>query len=371
MANEQLPVSHRRSGVALIALLTVGFGVGVWMLYHAKLEPGQLKPSAWVDGSAGQVLGHVMKFPLQNEADTVTSAVRYRLLGDYGSQVVQGCPQWLFYRDGLRSQPGVTDAYEARIRLMQHWIGDLNRQGLKVLVVTVPDKSRIQTEGLCGLQQSPVMQTRLQQWQDRLQQDGVTYADLYPALAQGAEPRFFHTDVHMTAVGAQTAAEVVGKQALTLLGSKGNQTFTVSPPSPAVPRMGDLITLAGLEHASPEWRPPLDNASPVSIEPVRSGGLLDDTPEVQVLLVGSSNGRRSEFGERLSQQLGQQIWNQSMDGGQFSGALLASLKKREAWPDSLKLVIWEFSEMALSLPLSAEESAVLATLPAPRDDHAL
>ena len=34
------------------------------MLYHAKLEPEQLKPSAWVDGSAGQVLGKVMQLPL-------------------------------------------------------------------------------------------------------------------------------------------------------------------------------------------------------------------------------------------------------------------------------------------------------------------
>jgi hypothetical protein len=34
------------------------------------------------------------------------------------------------------------------------------------------------------------------------------------------------------------------------------------------------------------------------------------------------------------------VWNQSLDGGQFSGALLAALGKRERWPASLKLVIW-------------------------------
>ncbi len=371
MATEQTPVSHRMSGTAIIALLVIGLAVGIGMLAQAKLEPGQLKPAAWVDGTAGQVLGHVMKLPLQDEADTITSAVRYRFFGDLGAQVVQGCPSWLFYRDGLRPQPGVHDAYDARVRLMNHWVADLRKQGLQVLVVTVPDKSRIQVEGLCGLQQSAPMQARLQLWQTRLEHDGVPHTDLYPVLAQGTEPRFFHTDVHMTATGAQAAAEVVGTRALALLGSKGSQTFNVSPLGAAEPRMGDLISLAGLEKAEPAWRPPLDVVQPVTIEPVRSGGLLDETPPVEVLLAGSSNGRRSEFAERLGITLGRQVWNQSMDGGQFSGALLAALKKRDKWPASLKLVIWEFSEMALSLPLTADERAVLATLPAQQDDHAL
>ncbi|MCQ0169683.1 cell division protein FtsQ [Pseudomonas sp. S12(2018)] len=371
MATVQKPPSHRLSAAAIIALLVVGQAVGVDMLLHAKLEPSQLKPSAWADGSAGQVLGQALKLPLQEDADTLTAAVRYRFFGNLGAQVVQGCPGWLYYRDGLRAQPGVTGAYEARLRLMRHWVGELRAQGLQVLVVAVPDKSRIQTEGLCGLQQSAQLQARLQHWQASLAGNGVAYADLYPALAKGDEPRFFHTDVHMTASGAQAAAEAVGARALSLLGHKGAQTFSSTEPGAAVARMGDLISLAGLEKAPPAWRPPLDIEHPVHITPIRSGGLLDDTPPVEVLLAGSSNGRRSEFAERLGIQLGRQVWNQSMDGGQFCGALLATLKKRDTWPTSLKLVIWEFSEMALSLPLTADERAVLATLPEQQDDHAL
>ena len=63
--------------------------------------------------------------------------------------------------------------------------------------------------------------------------------------------------------------------------------------------------------------------------------------------------------------LGREIWNLSLDGGQFSGALLLALKQREQWPKSLKLVVWEFSEMALSLPLTDDERAVLDSLPRP------
>lgn len=371
MANVDDPHRHRLCATAIIALLVAGQAVGIGMLLHAKLEPAQLKPSAWTDGSAGQMLGKALKLPLQEDADTLTAAVRYRFFGDLGAQVVQGCPGWLYYRDGLRTQPGVTGAYEARLRLMRHWVGELRAQGLQVLVVAVPDKSRVQTEGLCGLQQSAHLQTRLQHWQASLALGGVAYADLYPALAEVPEPVFFHTDVHMTASGAQAAAEVVGARALTLLGHKGAQAFTSSEPGAGVARMGDLISLAGLENAPPAWRPPLDIERPVRIEPVRSGGLLDNTPAVEVLLAGSSNGLRSEFAERLGIQLGQQVWNQSMDGGQFCGALLAALKKRDKWPNSLKLVIWEFSEMALSLPLTSDERAVLATLHEQQDDHAL
>lgn len=52
-----------------------------------------------------------------------------------------------------------------------------------------------------------------------------------------------------------------------------------------------------------------------------------------------------------------------MDGGQFSGALVSAFRQRAQWPKSLKLVIWEFSENALSLPLTDDEKALLRRLP--------
>lgn len=373
MANVEQPPSpsHRTYAAVVIALLLIAQASGAWMLLRSKVEPAQLKPEAWLDGQAGKVLGAALQPALQGDADTLSAALRYRLFGDLGTQVVQGCPGWLFYRDGLRAQPGVHGAYEARLRLMQHWVEALRGDGLQVLLVAVPDKSRIQGQALCGLQQSAQLSARLDHWQAALRQANVPYVDLAPVLAQGEAPRFFHTDVHMTAVGAQTAAAAVASRALELLGGKGSQAYSESAPGPVEPRLGDLISLAGLEHAPAAWRPALDTAAPVQIEPIRSGGLLDDTPAVQVLLAGSSNGRRSEFAERLGRNLGQQVWNQSLDGGQFSGALVGALNKRERWPATLKLVIWEFSEMALSLPLTADEQAVLATLPDKQADHAL
>ena len=365
--------SHWLSATAIIMLLVIAQAVGIWALAHAKLEPGQLLPSAWADGHAGSALGEALSLPLQKEADTVSAAVRYRLFGDLGNQVVQGCPGWLFYRDGLRAQPGISDAYEARQRLMQHWVGQLRAQGLQVLLVAVPDKSRIETHALCGLRQSAQLQARLGQWQTHLASLGVPYVDLGSALTEtsGQRAQFFRTDVHLNASGAQRAADAVAASALPMLAGKREQMFTQSQAGNPQPRMGDLIVLAGLEHAAAAWRPALEDEYPEQIQAQRGGGLLDETPAVEVLLAGSSNGRRSAFAERLGRNLGQQVWNQSLDGGQFCGALLAALNKRERWPASLKLVIWEFSESALSLPLTADERAVLASLPEKQANHAL
>lgn len=356
------PPRHRLHAGVVAVLLALGLGWGAWCLIKAKINPAEVAPAAWVDGSAGGVLNKSLHMPMQSSLDTWTASLRYRVLGDMGDQVALGCPQWLFYRDGLRPPPGV-HVFNERLRLMRHWVDELRQKQVQVLVVAVPDKSRVEANHLCGLPVSLPMRQTLDAWQDALRAQGVPFVDLRDALAAAPAPRFFRTDVHMNANGAQAAAERVAEAALPLLQGPGTQTFKTEPPAPPTARMGDLIVLAGLEHAAPGWRPELDVVAEEKIEPVRSGGLLDEVAPVQVLLAGTSNGRRSQFAERLGTALSREVWNMSLDGGQFSGSLLLALKQRDQWPKSLKLVIWEFSENALSLPLSADEKAVLARLP--------
>lgn len=355
--------AHIVPAAVLIVLLIVGLLAGGGMLGRANLPAAALAPARWADGEAGRAINDALKLPVQAQADLVTAALRYRVLGDLGPQVALGCPDWLFYRDGLRPQPGAGEAvFTQRVRLMQHWSAQLRAQGVQVLVVVVPDKSRIEQGHTCGLRHSTAMRARLGQWQQALQAAQVPSTDLLPVLQGGTQPMFFRTDVHMNRIGAQRAADAVAAAALPLLGGPGTQAFEVGAPGAAKPRMGDLIVLAGLEHAPPAWRPALDHEPEQVIAPLRGGGLLDDTPPVEVLLLGSSNGRRSLFAERLGHALGREVWNQSLDGGQFSGALLAVWPQRAQWPPTLKLVVWEFSEMALSLPLTDGEQATLAEI---------
>lgn len=354
--------NHRLTAWVVAVLLAVGLGWGGWRLMQARVGAVAMSPSAWLDGSAGAALNKALALPRQADVDTWNAALRYRLFGDLGEQVAMGCPGWLFYRDGLRPPPGV-HVFDERLRLMRHWVRELRAKQVQVLVVAVPDKSRIESAQLCGLPVSQPIRQTLDTWQAALRADGVPFVDLRDALMAAPAPRFFRTDVHMNAHGAQAAASRVAEAALPLLNGKGTQAFKTEPASAPQPRMGDLIVLAGLEQAPAGWRPDLEQVSETKIEPVRSGGLLDEPPPVEVLLAGTSNGRRSQFGERLGMGLGREIWNMSVDGGQFSGALTMALGQRAQWPASLKLVIWEFSENALSLPLTADEQALLARIP--------
>lgn len=353
---------HRLTAWVVALLLAVGLGWGGWRLVQARIGAVAVSPSAWLDGSAGAALNKALALPRQADVDTWNAALRYRLFGDLGGQVAMGCPQWLFYRDGLRPPPGV-HVFDERLRLMRHWVRELRAKQVQVLVVAVPDKSRIEAGQLCGLPVSQPMRRTLDAWQDALRAEGVPFVDLRDALLAAPAPRFFRTDVHMNAQGAQASATRVAEAALPLLNGPGTQAFKTEPASAPQPRMGDLIVLAGLENAPPGWRPALEEVSEAKIEPVRSGGLLDEPPPVEVLLAGSSNGRRSQFAERLGMGLSREVWNMSLDGGQFSGALTMALGQRAQWPASLKLVIWEFSENALSLPLTADEQALLARIP--------
>ncbi len=354
--------SHRLGAAVCAILLVAGLAWGVHSLWQARTRLAGLAPSAWMDGSAGQTLKKALRLPAQAQVETGQAALRYRLLGNLGEQVVQGCPGWLFYRDGLQPQPGHAQAFAERLRLMRHWVGEFRAAGVRVLVVAVPDKSRIESARLCGLQASQEMRERLDDWHASLAASQVPYVDLRAALDTGT-PAYFRTDVHMNNHGAAASAEAVATAALHFLGQPGQQRYAVGNAAGATVRVGDLLVLAGLGHAPDRWRPLPDLVREQTIKPETAGGLLDEVAPPEVLLAGSSNGRRSHFAERLGMRLGRQVWNLSLDGGQFSGALQAALRQRAQWPASLRLVIWEFSELALSLPLTEEEKTTLATLP--------
>lgn len=353
---------HRTFALAIGVALAVGFAWGTWRIAQLSVAAADWAPTTWVDGQAGQQLNKALgELPGQGAIDRAGAALRYRLLGDLGPQVAEGCPGWLFYRDGLRPRPGHAEAFAQRLVLMRHWTDRLRQAGVRTVVAVVPDKSRIESEHLCGLPVSLPMQLRLETFQHALRTAGIPFADLRPPLA--ALPQaYYRTDVHMAPEGAEAAADAAAAAALPLLGGPGAQRFDSRRGDAPVPRMGDLIVLAGLDAAPEGWRPAIEDIVPETITAEHAGGLLDDGPPAEVVLLGDSNGLRSAFAERLGRRLGREVWNQSQDGGYFAGAMLAALARQGRWPASLKLVVWQFSELSLSLPLSDDERRALAAL---------
>ncbi|MFL9865935.1 cell division protein FtsQ [Paraburkholderia fungorum] len=358
--------AHRRIAWLIALLLGLGWAGAVASLVMQSLNGASFELHGWRDGSLGHSLDRAIDVPYARSLHRWQAAARYRLFGDLGHEVREGCPGWLFYADGLRApvQPGHDpveradggDALtDARIATLHRYADALRGAGIQLVVVTVPDKARAESEALCGLRQDARMTQRLNVWNRALSTSKVAHVELLPAL-QAARPAFFRTDVHWNAQGAQAAAQVVGAAVLPLLGKPGDTRFTHTM-AQAAPRVGDLLTLANLNDVPNAWRPAPDVVAEETLQAQRSGGLLDDGPAADVLLAGSSFSRRSAFAERLGEQLGREVWNVSLDDGQFDRALQAVWHARATWPKSVRVVIWEMSEDALSMPVDTSASA--------------
>lgn len=363
IADVQQQPAHRRVAGVWLALLAAGIAYAAVQLKEADTVPAFNASSAWV-GKAARGVEESLQLPFKEPLETADAAWRYRVLGQLGPQVVQGCPGWLFYADGLRSPVGtdLAQAQAVRVQVMHKVASMLRERGVQLLVMTVPDKSRIATQQLCGLTRPAPSQMQLEAFVQALGQAGVAHADLRRTLGEQVSPApYYRTDVHLNQAGAELAARAVAGQAKPLLEGEGTQQYILSEAAAAQPRMGDLIVLAGLEHAPEGWRPALDKEVPQTIEMVTSGGLLDDGPTARVLLAGSSNSRRSNFAEQLGRHLHEPILNQSRDGGKFADAVLDVLNT--PLPEGVQLVVWELSEMSLLQPLSPLERET-AGLPA-------
>ncbi|MGF6569621.1 alginate O-acetyltransferase complex protein AlgJ [Paraburkholderia sp. GAS333] len=349
--------SHRMTALCFGLLMAGGLLFGIQQTTHAGL--GSLAPSQWLGGAAGTQLNNALRVPFHDTLETADAAWRYRVFGQLGAQVRQGCPGWLFYTDGLRAPVADPDAVvAARIALMRRLVAQLREQHVAVLAVTVPDKSRRESDALCGLTRPASTIAQLPRWQRALDEAGVARVDLSSVLDSVPKP-FYRTDVHLNQRGAAAAAQAVATAALPLAGGRGTLQYDITRAAVATPRVGDLLTLAGLANAPQGWRPAPDSYRPETFTQPSAGGLLDTGPAVTVMLAGSSNSRRSNFAEQLGQSLGAPVWNVSRDGGKFADALMQSMEDRAHWPSTLKLVIWEMSEMSLVQPLNALEKAAL------------
>ncbi len=359
-AGAALAGRHRCYAAVLIALSGAGLLYEAGVL--ARARPAPAAQAAWLSGAAGRALGRTLTLPRRERLDTAAAALRYRLLGDLGAQVAEGCPGWLFYRDGLRAGAAAPAAFRQRLALMHTVAQALRADGIELLVLTVPDKARVERHALCGLRQADDMQQRWWRWQAGLAAEGVGVAGLEATLA-AASPAFFRTDVHWNRPGAAAAATLLAAAARPLLpaatGSAATPPFTRRAGAAPQERVGDLLLLAGLSGAAARWRPPADREAPETLSANGAGGLLDEPAPPTVMLLGSSYSRRSNFAEALGMALGGAVWNRSVDGGQFAGALHAALAERARWPASIRLVVWELPELALSLPPGEAELALL------------
>lgn len=355
------------AAVMLMALLFAGLACN---LRFAATSPALLPRAAtWariVNGAVSKELASRMAdTPIAAGAARVQRALGWLVLGDLGPRVRQGSPGWLFLRDELNVYAGGERHLAARAATAAAVQRGLASRGIALLVVVVPDKSRIETRRLGGLYRPAALSPRVDAWTARLAAARVPVLDLTAALRGVPGDAFFRTDTHWTQDGAGAAAQAVAARiramAVPLGASRPGYRVVAQPPAF---RPGDLVRLAGLETLPRAWQPrPEIVASRAYLHEARTASSADDLfgnadlPDIAV--IGTSFSTTSDFVPQLALALGTGVGNFAREGGKFGGAARAWFASEAYRQTPPKLVVWEVDERDLQAPLEADDAVTV------------
>ena len=362
-ANDRL-LPSRHAALAALTLTGVMLG-GAWQIISAVQHPGGLDfPRTLLDFREGRTTGALekqldQKLPARTTLIALANTVRYTLTGGAGEQVRAGRDDWFFLTDELQFFPNGAVNLTARADLLSAAGHALEQQGVKMLVVLVPDKARVYAPKLASGRYPEYNRTRYQEALAALKARNVAVVDLLTPLAIGASQSevYYRTDTHWNQAGAQIAAQALD-QAVRLIGvDLEKTTFSTTSSSDKVERPGDLIRLMGLENVPAALRPRPDMEAAVATQQSSVDsptGLFGDVG-VPVALTGTSYSLRGNFHGFLQQTLSAKVLNTAKDGGGFLTSATAYLVDESFQSAKPKILIWEVPERFLYTPLNGED----------------
>ena len=288
--------------------------------------------------------------PLSRMAVGLVNSFRFRFLATTDDQVHLGSAGWLYLNQELRLPAYAEQSMQTRARAVVALAHALKIQGVHLLLAVVPNKARIHSAYLRGAKIP--LKDGYTQWMNLMQAGGVDAVPLDKVLLKAVQNQavFLKTDTHWNTLGAKIAAQAV---AVALSDFELTRAaFITSQKTQATEYTGDLIHLMGLEGFSSPLRP---NSEIEIVEQTQNAeranlGLLG-SPQTEVVLVGTSYSLRSNFLGALKQALSAPVLNLAKEGSGFAGSMVTFLKDpilQEAPP---KVLIWEFSERFLYLPI--------------------
>lgn len=298
------------------------------------------------------------KFVLGSTFSQIEHGIQWNLTRDLGLKVRAGCDDWLFYSEELEVHPARAEAARFRVNLAASVAQKLRAQGINLLLVVVPDKSRIEAAHLCGLNRSPLFSKRASDFVNNLKRNGVERRDLTADLMALSGEKYYRTDTHWNERGANVAAAAIAEQltALHWIAATGKEIVLSEM---AVERPGDLVHLAGLDKLPAILRPKTEWATTTQIAPLVVAGddLFGDAGLPTITLLGTSFARNGNFASLLEQHLGLSVANLAKDGGDFAGAAKEYFTGATFHDNPPKLVIWEIPERVIEMPIKVEEQA--------------
>ena len=238
----------------------------------------------------------------------------------------------------------------------------LKAQGIALLVVLVPDKRRVEQAGACGVRYAEQAQGRYGAFLAML--GGLRVVDLLATYGGIRNQLYYRTDTHWNQDGAAIAAAAVA--AATDAAIDRDRPFHTDY-GPEAARAGDLLRLMSLESVPDglpiKLRPLPDREAPATTAetnpPAQTGGLLDDAPVPEVILLGSSYSVNANFLGALEQSLAAPVGQFAQAGGAFWLAARDYFRSPAFHETPPKLVIWEVPERVVNQPATAEETAFL------------
>jgi alginate O-acetyltransferase complex protein AlgJ len=283
--------------------------------------------------------------PVPSSAARIERGLSWVIAGDLGPRVRLGAHGWLFLGDELTVHP------RPQMNAMQRKADVLKVQkllaakGIKLLVVVVPDKSRIEATHLGILHRPTRYASRASQWVGELKLAGVEALDLTDTLTsfkQNNTAAFLKSDSHWTEQGAEAAARAVGAevQRLKIIATPA-QALVIEQRTESR-RAGDLIRLAGVDWLFDSLQPLPDVAQETSFgvekrssslvstantpaKTVQTDDLFGDADLPNVVVIGTSFSRTSNFVSFIEKELKAKLANLARSGGDFSGAMNAYL----------------------------------------------
>jgi alginate O-acetyltransferase complex protein AlgJ len=362
-------------GMALLAILFVGLMSSLYALAfkRAELPAEDVSWSGLASGDTTVALANFLQKenPLADALVTTDRVAAYLTTGDLGSRVRRGCGDWLFLIDELALHPDRAANFARHVAIVKQVAGFLKGRNIALLVVPIPDKSRVEAAQLCGVDRSAALGSRFADFATTLRGGGLNVVDLLQPMASLDGERYYRTDTHWNERGARLAADTIaGVLRQDRLAPDQKAEFRVSVEH-SHERIGDLIRLAGLDRVPYPLRPRGDAEAPTMVEQSAAAtvGILDETPPPQLAVIGTSFSRRANFVPFLSLALGAPVDNKALDGGGVTSAAIAYFALAEFAKTSPRAIVWEIPERMIEEPVPDSDARWVETLGDRRPDR--
>jgi alginate O-acetyltransferase complex protein AlgJ len=278
------------------------------------------------------------KLPFSGTAISLWTALKLAVFGQTSDKVVVGENGWLFTTEEVQ-RPDPTD-FLTEIQTARDILG---REGIALVPVIVPDKSRIYADRL-PRPRSDAFESRYDKVIAQLNALGLETSDLTQLLSDGRmrADTYMRTDTHWSPFGAELVAKAIAKG----LASSGDPNAFSTSLGPEEAFSGDLIPfvdtgmfrdIAGIEEetiAIPQTQ--------------RNGGasMLFSDFDTALALVGTSYSARSEFNFAgfLQQETGLELVNFATEGQGPFAPMRTLLESGELFETGARTVIWEIPE---------------------------